>query len=202
MKELLKEIRKLKNNKIVRVGSNKVSTLHLKCMDHDFLFGSVNGRRKMPESIGAALIYLIKNGYVQLKPTHAGYEFASRALGAYELEEMRKREIAKERRRIRSIVLKGKFKLDEIAKRKYNATILGHYDEGVMVTAFEYGRYVKLQKGDIMTFVGSGTLYNKLINDINNTLRSPKGRLWLVRTGVGCLERYLRPKDTLKGGGP
>ena len=201
MKELLKEIRKLKNNKIVCVGSNKVSTLHLKCMDHDFLFGSVNGRRKMPESIGAALIYLIKNGYVQLKPTHAGYEFASRALGAYELEEMRKREIAKERRRIRSIVLRGKFKLDEIANRKYNATIFGHYDEGVMVTAFEYGRYVKLKKGDIMTFVGSGTLYNKLINDINNTLRSPKGRLWLVKAGVGHLERYLRLKDTLKGGG-
>jgi len=213
MKELLKEIRKLKNNKIVCVGSNKVSTLHLKCMDHDFLFGSVNGRRKMPESIGAALIYLIKNGYVQLKPTHAGYEFASRVLGAYEMEEMRRREITKERRRMRSIVQRSKFELDKITKRKYNIVIFGYYNEDVKattlthgryvkVTAFEFGRYVKLQRGNVVSFVGAGKLYNKLINDINNTLRSPKGRLWLVRTGVGCLERYLRPKDTLKGGGP
>jgi len=211
MKELLKEIRKLKYNKIVRVGSNKVSTLHLKCMDHDFLFGSVNGRRKMPESIGTALVYLIRNGYVQLKPTHAGYEFASRALGAYEMEEMRKREIAKERRRMRSIVQRSKFELDKITKRKYNIVIFGYYNEDVKattlthgryvkVTAFEYGRYVKLQRGNVVSFVGAGKLYKKLLSDINAALRSPRGRLWLVKTGVGHLERYFRPEDTLRDG--
>lgn len=193
VKELLKEIRKLKQNKFVRVGSKKVSTMHLKCMDHDFLLRNVKEKRKMPESMGAALIYLIKNGYVRLKPTHAGYEFAKCALGAYEMEERRKHEIAKERRLIRSIVLKGKFELDKVvthSRYKYNAVILGHYED-VAVEAFMYGRYAKLQKGDVMTFVGSGKLYDKLLNDIATVLKSPKGRLWVVKAKLGHIERYL-----------
>ncbi len=158
MKELLKEIRELKSNKFVRVGSNWVSTLHLKCMDHEFLLRSVKERRKMPESIGMALIYLLKNGYIQLEPTRAGHKFASQVLEEYNWEEKRKHNVVVERRRMRSIVQRSKFELDKITSRKDSSTIYGHYDS-IQVEAFTYGRYVKLQKGDIMTFVGSGTLY-------------------------------------------
>jgi len=200
MKELLKEIRELKSNRSVRVGSKWVSTLHLKCMDHEFLLRSVKERRKMPESIGMALIYLLKNGYIQLKPTCAGHEFANQVLEEYNWEERRKHDMVAERRRMRSVVQRSKFELDKITSRKDSSIIYGHYDS-IQVEAFTYGRYVKLRKGDIMTFVGSGKLYNKLLNDITTALRSPKGRLWLVKAGVGHLERYLRLEDTLRDGG-
>ena len=153
----------------------------------------------MPESIGMALIYLLKNGYIQLKPTCAGHEFANQVLEEYNWEERRKHDMVAERRRMRSVVQRSKFELDKITSRKDSSTIYGHYDS-IQVEAFTYGRYVKLQEGDVMTYVGSGKLYNKLLSDITTALRSPKGRLWLVKAGVGHLERYLRPEDT--GSGP
>lgn len=196
MKRRVKEI---KSDKFFRIDSEWVSTTYLKCMDQDFLLKKIKDKQAMPRSIGIALVYLLKNGYIRVEPTQRGHDFARRVLEVYDRKQEEKSGAVVERRRMRSIAMRSKFILDKITARKDSSVIYGHYkdgDERVDVEAFTYGHYITLRKvltlGDISSFVGAGKLYNKIQDDIVNALRSPEGKLWLLKVGSKHIKRYLQ----------
>ncbi len=199
MKGMKRRIEEIKSDKFFRIDSEWVSTTYLKCMNQDFLLEKVRDKQTMPRSIGVSLVYLLKNGYIRVEPTQRGYDFARKVLEVYERKQERAGEAIVERRRIRSIAMRSKFILDKITARKDSSVIYGHYKDGdvrVDVEAFTYGHYITLrrvlQSGDIASFVGAGKLYNKIQDDIVNALKSPKGRLWLLKVNTKHIKRYLQ----------
>lgn len=192
MKDLLVKIKELKESQYLQIESKEwISTTCLKCMDQDFLLEKIKDRRKMPWSIGVALVYLLRSGYIRLTPTHAGCEFAREMLEKYNQAREKKHKVVVERRRMRYIVQKGKFELDKITSCKDSSTIYGYYED-VQVKAFTYGHYITLSTRGTTTYVGSGKLYDKIRDDITNALRSPKGRLKVIGAGVRHIKRYLQ----------
>ena len=178
---------KLKNVCIHLGDGTWVPTTVLKCMDFDFVRESVASRIRMPSAIGESLAFLIKRGYVEIKPTRAGREFVNEWMKLYEQREEKLTSAAKERRRMRSIAQKGPFHLDEIHTRGSHVTVYGHYGEvGVEVSSI--CRYVKLKKGQIVSYVDKGKLYDKIMTDISTALMSPEGRLRLLKVDVNQLK--------------
>jgi len=130
-----------------------------------------------------ALAYLLKEGYVEMKPTQAGREFMKVCLSLYRQRAEKMSNGAKERRRMRQVALKGTFNLVMIELLDSLVVIHGRY-KNVSVGIASADNYVKLQKGEVASYIGSGRLYRKIIADVVDALMSPKGRLQMIKAGA------------------
>ena len=185
---------KLKNVCLRVEDETWVSPLVLKCMHTDFVRESVN-RAEMPSSIGGALAFLIKRGYIEIRPTQAGREFADRFMKLYEQRERDLADATKVRRQMRHTVLKGTFCLDEIipseAPNDPSVTIRGHYKDVVTEVSSVY-KFIELKKGHVVSYVAKGKLYDKIMTDVSTVLiKSSEGKLWLLKVGVSQLKWFV-----------
>jgi len=184
---------KLKNVYLRVDDGTWVSPTVLKCMRPEFVRRNVD-RFGMPPSISGALAFLIKRGYIEIRPTQAGREFADRFMKLYEQRERDLADATKVRRQMRHTALRGTFCLDKIipseAPNDPNVTIRGHYKD-VVVEVNSVRAFVKLKKGHVVSYVDTGKLYDKIITDISAALMSPEGKLWLLKVGVSQLKWFV-----------
>ena len=85
----------------------------------------------------------------------------------------------------------GSFSLDGITSRGIHVDVKGHYGDVIVEASTKY-KCIKLRRNGVRTtYVQRGSLYNKIITDITNVLKSPTGRLWVVRVSAKHIERFL-----------
>jgi len=185
--------RKLKNVYLCVEDGTWVSPIVLKCIRPEFVRRNV-GRYGMPPSISDALAFLIKRGYIEMRPTRAGREFANRFMKLYEQREKKQADVTKVRRQMRYTALRGTFCLDKITPSETsndpNVDIYGHYRD-VVVKVNSVRRFVELEKGHVVSYAFAGKLYDKIMTDISTTLMSPKGKLRLLEVGVSQLKWFV-----------
>lgn len=192
--ELREEVMKLKNVCVHLEEGTWVPSVVLKCMYTDFVSQNIK-RSLMPAAVSRSLVFLLKRGYVEIRPTQAGLNFTDRYLKLYRQRERGLADSTKERRRMRLAAQKGTFCLDKVVSGGTSfesyVTIYGYYDD-IKVEVNSSYKYVKLKRRSVLAYVSKGKLYEKILSDIAHALMAPEGRMWLVKVGVNKLKWFVK----------
>ena len=173
-------------------GKMWVSASTLKCMYTSYVQKQIDDKQlEMPWAINHTLSYLLKEGLAEIRPTQTGCELVKAFLESYKVSHERWERKAEGRRQVRQNVRTGSFSLDGITPHGIHVDVKGHYGDVIVEASTKY-KCIKLRRNGVRTtYVQRGSLYNKIITDITNVLKSPAGRLWVVRVSAKHIERFL-----------